>query len=294
MNYRLIEHLLQESPPCFESDHLAGVAAVLFCSGFAAVHPATDTQVWLVIAVATTVTIGWLKFGQVLQGQSDRLLDAILTHNEHNADQLALQRTERTALADRHARRHAAPAAMRQSPNRLTVQQSATGQLVRVITGVAVLIMLLAVATSALFGALNTGLWLSAQTQTLVYLIGAVLAALLLNDLSQPKQRVVFDCEAGVFWIEQARWLGAQTRHSAHMPLHQITALQRIAHIKSSALLSPAMLMSASTRGMQELNIVFNHGKRVNIICHSNAAQLQKDATLLSNFLQVPVWAHSV
>lgn len=70
-------------------------------------------------------------------------------------------------------------------------------------------------------------------------------------------------------------------KNTVDIPLHKIIAIQLIGERVSG---------SKSNYNSFEMNIVMDDGNRFNVVDHGNLKSLIKDARVLSDFLNVPIW----
>ena len=121
-----------------------------------------------------------------------------------------------------------------------------------------------------------------------VYLFGTIALTYIGHLLRKPGRALIFDKNAGVFWIEKMRVFGWKVGESAQMPLFQIVALQILSSTDQTRQQTDSHLTPRPV-SEYEVNVVFHSGERVNIINHQNIKAIRQDARALAEFLRVPI-----
>ncbi len=292
---RLIQKQQPESPPATDYDNVAGLALLVLCSTIILVTTAAGTGLTIdtsafYMTMLGSITLYFAASRPALDpqgvGSVPRKDPGAAGNGAAGNDDIYFE-TQHSALTDRKSANSSALVIGEHTTDRLTLEPGKVTH--RICFAIAVLI------TSVLVLLLVGGetvnkLWAApAEVKTAFSLIAMVVLALTANHLRQPMRRVIFDRNKGVFWVEHTLLFHIKVAESAQMPLHQVVAVQRVVHPQKKGFGNG--LISASQSGKtQELNVVFRNKERVNIVCHEDCQALRTDATVLSNFLQVPVW----
>ncbi|MCW8878575.1 MAG: hypothetical protein OQK04_06420 [Kangiellaceae bacterium] len=114
-------------------------------------------------------------------------------------------------------------------------------------------------------------------------LIGIVLAITSIFTYRSYRTPIIFDKVEGFYWKDRKESTSFvdKTSRTNRVKLNDIHALQ---------LLYEYVQGSESWYERYELNLVLNHGERVNVVDHEYEHQLKSDAKRLSRFLEIPVW----
>lgn len=98
---------------------------------------------------------------------------------------------------------------------------------------------------------------------------------------------IVFDKREGLFWKKRKKTTGMSVDDATENGVHleHIHALQIVAEFISG---------KNGNYYSFELNLVLKNGKRINVVDHGNKTKIDKDAKLLSEFLNIPVWDATV
>lgn len=288
MKKRLIQKQIQESPPTTETNQWTVVIAALLGSITATVQPVSAIQAWTLIAAFAALVTFYLYLANATYALTERCVDAMM--EAKTAKDIDYQRTPQTALVQDHHGTSANISLVKKGSDLLILDQSPMVQLSCFFAGLLVVLALTVVTFGEHVLDMGSTLGLSAEIKTATLIMGAVLVGLLINHLRQPMRRVVFDGSRRVFWLEHYLLFGLRMKSSAHMPIHQIIALQRVMHKREGTRFREVLFGTPQESVGQELNVVFANGERVNIAFHYECQNLKKDAVILSNFLNVPVW----
>ena len=111
-------------------------------------------------------------------------------------------------------------------------------------------------------------------------LIFAIIGFFMFRSMTAP---IVFDKSVGHFWKgrKNPREVINIDQIKVHVELGQIHAIQ---------ILSEYCHTDKSHYYSYELNLVMKDSSRVNVVDHGKLKQLREDATVLAEFLEVPIW----
>lgn len=287
---RLIQKQQLESPPATDYDNVAGLALLVLCATIILVTTAAGTGLTIdtsafYMTMLSSITLYFAASRPALDPQGVGSVPRKDPGAASNDD--IYFETQHSALTDRKSANSSALVIGEHTTDRLTLEPGKVTHRICFATAViitSVLVLLL------VGGETVNKIWAApAEFKTAFSLIAVVVLALTANHLRQPMRRVIFDRSIGVFWVEHTLLFHIKVAESAQMPLHQVVAVQRVVHPQKKGFGNG--LINSSQRGKtQELNVVFRNKERVNIVCHEDCQALRTDATVLSNFLQVPVW----
>lgn len=101
--------------------------------------------------------------------------------------------------------------------------------------------------------------------------------------LYRQMQPIVFDKREGLFWKKRKpnSVIGLNDATDNQVNLAFIHALQIVAEFISG---------KNSNYYSYELNLVLKNGNRINVIDHNNKGKIDREAKIISEFLNVPVW----
>jgi hypothetical protein len=290
MLYRLTKKQQQESPRANENDTVAGVALLILCASIAFITSASGTTLIVdapafYMTMLGSMTLYFATSQPALDPRGVGSVPERLPGAAGNED--IYFETQHSALTDRKSANSSAFVIGEHTPDRLTLEPCKLTHRACFTTALIISTALIAL----VLGGKNTlSIWMvPAALKTALLLSAVVLLALIFNHLRQPLRRVIFDRNSGVFWVEQILLFNFKMAESAQMPLHQVVALQRVVHPRERHI-GNGLISSSQAGSTQELNVVFRNRERVNIVCHEDCQALRTDATVISAFLQVPVW----
>ncbi len=105
----------------------------------------------------------------------------------------------------------------------------------------------------------------------------------------------VFDLGFGCYWVggKKPKFSGRVTKKNRITYLDKVHAIQILSELIPTNKRTLLDLKEPSYFSY-ELNLVLEDGSRVNVLDHNRQAQVLKDASLLSIFLNIPIWDVSI
>ncbi|MEB8432309.1 hypothetical protein OO007_08715 [Cocleimonas sp. KMM 6892] len=114
---------------------------------------------------------------------------------------------------------------------------------------------------------------------------GSIFVAVGVATLFYPRPRI-FDKQIGWFWAGSKRLMSEKE-------LSQLKKSARLSDIAAIQILSERVSGKNSNYTSWEINLVSHDAQRLNVMDHGNKNNIEEDAIMLSEFLDVPVWENT-
>lgn len=144
--------------------------------------------------------------------------------------------------------------------------------------GVVLAVTFVILVGSGAFGGINPVIPLSISVGG-----GAMMLAAGVGFLWFMSAPIVFDKSRGEYW--KGRTSPADVTHP-----DELDDYAKLEHVRALQIISERCKTDDGSFLSYELNLVLDHGERLNVVDHGSLADMRRDAAQLAEFLGVPVW----